>query len=282
MLLGFNLLLWASQITDEHFPLFEKLKKAGYDGAELPLFGGTPEDYVHVGRELRNNGLRATAVCVIPDKAHDCTSSDAQVRAAGLDHLKWAIDCLEASGGELLCGPFYQPLGIFSGNPPTEDEKAGIVEVHKAAARYAARAGIKMSVEPLNRFECYALNTVADAAAIVKRVAEPNYGMLYDTFHLNIEEKDPVGVIAPHLAQINHVHTSENDRGTPGKGHIPWAETFHALKSGGYDGWYTIEAFGRALPGIAEATRVWRDFFPHTDEVYQFGHDFLRAEWAKA
>jgi D-psicose/D-tagatose/L-ribulose 3-epimerase len=43
-----------------------------------------------------------------------------------------------------------------------------------------------------------------------------------------------------------------------------------------------IEAFGRALPGIAEATRVWRDFFPHTDEVYQFGHDFLRSEWAKA
>ena len=55
-----------------------------------------------------------------------------------------------------------------------------------------------------------------------------------------------------------------------------------ALKGGGYDGWYVIEAFGRALPGIAEATRVWRDFFPNTEEVYQFGHDFLRAEFAKA
>ena len=63
---------------------------------------------------------------------------------------------------------------------------------------------------------------------------------------------------------------------------MPWAATFKALKDGGYDGWYVIEAFGRALPGIAEATRVWRDFFPHTDEVYQFGHDFLRSEWAKA
>ena len=117
---------------------------------------------------------------------------------------------------------------------------------------------------------------------IVHRVNEPNYGFLYDTFHANIEEKDPVGVIAPNLAQINHVHTSENDRGTPGKGHVPWAATLKALKGGGYDGWYVIEAFGRALPGVAAATRVWRDFFPHTDEVYQFGHDFLRKQWAKA
>lgn len=171
---------------------------------------------------------------------------------------------------------------MFSGEPPTADERSGIVEVHKLAARYAARARIKLAVEPLNRFECYALNTVADAAEIVRRVDEPNYGVLYDTFHANIEEKDPVGVIAPNLRAINHVHTSENDRGTPGKGHVPWAATFKALKEGGYDGWCVIEAFGRALPGIAAATRVWRDFFPHTDEVYQFGHDFLRDQWAKA
>ena len=122
----------------------------------------------------------------------------------------------------------------------------------------------------------------ADAAEIVKRVDEPNYDLFYDTFHTNIEEKDPVGVISPHLKQINHVHTSENDRDTPGKGHVPWASTFKALKRGGYDGWYVIEAFGRALPGIAEATRVWRDFFPSTEEVYRFGHEVLRAQWARA
>ncbi len=79
--------------------------------------------------------------------------------------------------------------------------------------------------------------------------------MLYDTFHANIEEKDPVGVIAPNIEQIIHVHTSENDRGTPGKGHVPWAATFKALKDGGYDGWYVIEAFGRALPGSRRRRR---------------------------
>ena len=65
----------------------------------------------------------------------------------------------------MLCGPFYQPLGVVSGNPPTVSERSGIVEVHKEAAKYAAASGIKLAVEPLNRFECYALNTVADTSS---------------------------------------------------------------------------------------------------------------------
>ena len=282
MLLGFNMLLWTTHVTQEHFPILAQIKRAGYDGVELPIFEGEPDHYRDLGEALRDNGLRATAVTVIPDAAHDCLSGDPKVRAAALQHLRWAIDCLVAAGGETLCGPFHQPLGIFSGAPPTRDERANIASVHKEAAAYAARHKVKLSVEPLNRFECYALNTVADAAEIVRAVNAPNYGLLYDTFHSNIEEKDPVGVIAPNLPFINHVHFSENDRGTPGKGHVPWAATIRALKHGGFDGWCVIEAFGRALPALAAATRVWRDFFPTREEVYRFGHDFLREQWAKA
>jgi D-psicose/D-tagatose/L-ribulose 3-epimerase len=282
MLLGFNMLLWSAHISEEHFPVLAKLKAAGYDGIELPIFEGKPEAYERVGKAARDEGLRVTAVAVIPDEQRNCTSSDPKVRAAGLDHLKWAIDCLAAANGEVLCGPFYQPLGVFSGEGPTREELDGIVEVHKEAARYAAKAKIKLGVEPLNRFECYALNTNGAAADIVRRVQEPNYGLLYDTFHSNIEEKDPVGAITPNLAQINHVHLSENDRGTPGKGHVPFDETLKAFKSGGYEGWFVIEAFGRALAPVAAATRVWRDFFPNREEVYEFGHDFLRNSWSKA
>ena len=282
MLLGFNLLLWTTHVTSAELPVLEALKKAGYDGVEIPLFEGAPEHYATLGKALRDNGLRATGVCVIPDAEHDCTSSDAKVRDAGLAHINWAVDCLAAAGGEVLCGPFYQPLGVFSGKPPNSAEKENLVAVHKSAAAYAATKNVKLAVEPLNRFECYALNTVADAADIARKVASPNYGVLYDTFHTNIEEKDPVGAIAPSLDVINHVHFSENDRGTPGKGHIPWGPTIRELKRGGYKDWCVIEAFGQALPDLAAATRVWRDFFPSREEVYRFGHDFLREQWAKA
>jgi D-psicose/D-tagatose/L-ribulose 3-epimerase len=207
---------------------------------------------------------------------------DPAPRRGAVNRLTWALDCLKAAGGEVLCGPFYQPLGVFTGEPATAEERAGIVEVHTQAADYAAKLGLKLAVEPLNRFECHALNTVEDSAAVVRQVDRPNYGLLYDTFHQNIEEKDPVGVILPNLAEISHVHVSENDRGTPGKGHVPWEATFKAFKKGGYQGFYTIEAFGRALPALAAATRVWRDFFPAREEVYRFGHDFLREAYAKA
>ena len=282
MKLGFNLLLWTTDVTAEHFPVFETLKKTGYDGIELPLFGGTPESYAEIGKAAKDNGLGVMGVTVIPDEDHSCLSGNADVQEAGLNQIKWAVDCLDAAGGELLCGPFHQPLGVFSGEAPTDEERANLVTVHKRAAEYAASKNIKLAVEPLNRFECYVLNTVEDAADTVRRVGADNYGLLYDTFHANIEEKDPVGVIAPNIDAINHVHLSENDRGTPGKGHVPFAETFKALKGGGYDDWVVIEAFGRSLPEVAAATRVWRDFFPNKEEVYEFGHDHLRKLWNEA
>lgn len=274
MLLGFNLLLWTSSVTEEHFPIFDTLKKVGYDGIELPIFDGTPEHFATIGEAARNSGLRTTGVCVMPDSDHDCLSGDKAIQQAALGHIQWAIDCLAAAGGEVLCGPFHHPLGEFTGQPPTKEEHANLVTVHQQAAKYAARSDIKLAVEPLNRFECYVLNTVEDAATIVQRVSAPNYGLLYDTFHANIEEKDPVGVITHHLDAINHVHLSENDRGTPGKGHVPWQSTLSTLKQSGYDGWCTIESFGRALPELAAATRVWRGFSPTQEEVYRFGHDF--------
>jgi D-psicose/D-tagatose/L-ribulose 3-epimerase len=282
MLLGFNLLLWTTHVTEADFPILGKLKAAGYDGVELPIFEGTPEHFAKVGKATRDNGLRVTAVCVIPDAARNCLSPDAAIRDAGLAHIKWAVDCLAAAGGEVLCGPFHQPLGVFSGQPPTDAEKSSMEEVGKRAAAYAATKNVKLSIEPLNRFECYALNTAADAAALSRKVGAPNYGFLYDTFHANIEEKDPVGVIAPNLDAINHVHLSENDRGTPGKGHVPWLATFRALRAAGYDGWLTIEAFGTALPALAAATKVWRSFFPAPDEVYRHGLKTIRENWAAA
>jgi len=279
---GFNMLLWTGHVTEEDFPRFEMLKKAGYDGVEIPLFGGDVAHFEKVARAIRDNGLDCTSVTVIPDEEHNPISADADHRKGGVEHLKWAIDCSEALGSEILCGPFYQPLGVFTGKGPSEQEKKRAAQVHQKAADYAAKANVTLAVEYLNRFECYFLNTMADTADFVKRVNKPNYGVLFDTFHANIEEKDPVGCIDSYMDMIKHVHISENDRGTPGKGHVDFPGTFKALRSGGYDGWLMIEAFGRALPDLAAATRVWRDFFPSPDEVYTEGLKLIKEQWQAA
>jgi D-psicose/D-tagatose/L-ribulose 3-epimerase len=279
---GFNLLLWTIHVTPEHFHLFETLKKAGYDGVEIPLFEGTPEHFRGVGDAIRNAGLASTSVTVLPDEAHSAISADAASRQGAIDHLTWAIECSEAMGSELLCGPFHQPLAVFSGDGPSDEELAHGVEVHQKAADIAAGSGLTLALEPLNRFECYVLNTMAATKDYVQRVNRPNFGALYDTFHANIEEKDPIGCISETIDVIKHVHISENDRGTPGKGHIDFATTMQALHASGYDGWLTIEAFGKSLPALAAATKVWRQFFESEEEVYTVGLETMKKAWAAA
>ena len=277
MKIGFNLLLWTTNLGLKDFHLLEKLKKAGYDGVEVPIFEGSPEHYHSISELLKNLDLECTGISVIPDEEHNPISSNKLNRNKAKDFLRWAVDCNQALNSKIMCGPFHQPLAQFSGIPPTTIEKENGSEVHKEVANYAKKFDITLCIEPLNRFECYFLNTVEDTCSYVDMVDRENFGFLFDTFHSNIEEKDPVGCIEVGGKRINHIHISENDRGTPGKGHVPWSETFAAIKKINYDNWLTIEAFGRALPDLAAATRVWRDFFPSKEEVYEEGYKFIKG-----
>ncbi|WP_374619410.1 sugar phosphate isomerase/epimerase family protein [Devosia sp.] len=280
MKLGFNLLLWTTHVTDAHWPIVEQLKATGYDGVEIPLFEGDVGHYERLGRRLAEAGLGVSGIGVMA--GGNALSPDKAARDAALAHIRWLIDCTAALGGDICAGPFHQPLGEFSGRGPTGDEISRCVEVHRAAAEYAARFGITLAVEPLNRFECYFLNSAAQAADLVRRVGAPNYGYLYDTFHFNIEENSITAVIPETIEQIAHVHISENNRGVPGAGHIDFGSVFTALKRCGYDGWMTIEAFGSALPDLAAATKIWRPLFAAESDVYEKGFTLMRQGWDRA
>lgn len=143
----------------------------------------------------------------------------------------------------------------LAGSPTAYRMLIAAGEAFSAPIKGRLRA-VSSAGEPLNRFECYFLNTMEQAASLVKRVDEPNYGYLFDTFHSNIEENNVPELIGKTIAQINHVHISENNRGVPGAGHIAFQPVFNALKRSGYDGWMTIEAFGSPLPDLAAATMV--------------------------
>lgn len=278
---GMNLLLWTANVTEEHFPLLARIKGFGFDGVELPLFDADDAMLRRVSQELDNLGLARTAVCVCTPDTNPI-SPDAAVRRAAVDHLKQRIDWCVMSGAELLCGPFHSALGAFCGRGRTDEEWQWCVEVQREAALYAQQAGVKLAVEPLNRFEVYFLNTNADANRLVAEVDNPAYGYLYDSFHSNIEDGDVYRGVVDNAAGINHVHVSENHRGTPGTGHVHWAETFGALHRMNYDGWLTIEAFGRALPELAAATCIWRDLFDSADHVAEHGLEFMKRQMADA
>jgi D-psicose/D-tagatose/L-ribulose 3-epimerase len=281
MKIGMNLLLWTGLVTEADFPTMAKIKAAGFDGVELPLFDGDLKHYQMIRKELDNLGLACSTVTVM-NPEYSPVSADAGVRAKAVDRLKWAIDMNHALGAYTMCGPFHSPLGVFSGFGPTADEKSRAADVLRQAAEMAKQANLMLAIEYLNRFECYFLTTAVDALALVKAVDHPNFRCMYDTFHAHIEEKSQSKAIKTVAPVMAHVHISENDRGTPGTGQVRWEESLKALREVGYDGWLVIEAFGRALPDLAAATRVWRDLFPTPDEVYTHGIQFIRQQWAAA
>jgi D-psicose/D-tagatose/L-ribulose 3-epimerase len=276
---GMNLLLWTTHVTEEHFPLLAKLKQTGFDGVELPLFEGDATHYKKIAAELKKQALGCTAVTVVGPEANPI-SPDANVRKAAIERHKWAIEMTATLGGTHLCGPYHSPLAVFSGAGPTEDERKRAADTLRQSAEIAKQHNVMLAIEYLNRFECYFLTTAAQAKDLVQRVNHPNFRTMYDTFHANIEEKNPASAIkslAPHFV---HVHISENDRGTPGTGMVHWDQSFKALREVKYDGWLVIEAFGRALPALAAATRVWRDLFASPEEVYTQGLRFMKEKWA--
>jgi D-psicose/D-tagatose/L-ribulose 3-epimerase len=281
MKIGMNLLLWATHVTEEHYPQLEKIKAAGFDGVEIPIFEGDDAHYQKLRRKLDELQLKTSTVAVVTPGT-SAISPDPLIRKAAAERLKTLVRQSAIVGADILCGPFHQALGVFSGTGPTEEEFKWAADVHLQAAGEAQRHGVCLAIEFLNRFECYFLNTTAAAAAYARRVGHPNLKILYDTFHANIEEEDPVRAFSENAREVAHIHVANNDRGIPGRGHIDFPATFQAIKSSGYDGWLTIEAFGRNLPALIEPTRVWRDFFKHPDQVVTEGYRYVRKTWDAA
>ena len=280
MKIGMNMFLWTTHLTADHAPLLRDIKATGFDGVEVPVFDGDVAHYAMLGRMLDDIGLDRTAVTAMGDPTMHLIGDDA-ARQAGVDYMRHVLDRTDALGATLVCGPLHSTLGHFSGQGPTPQEFARSVAAQRAIGDHAAPLGITLALEALNRFECYLVNTMAALCAHLDDIDHPHIRGMYDTFHANIEEADPIAALTRNIGHIAHIHISENDRGVPGRGNIGWADTFAAIKASGYDGWLTIESFGRALPDLAAATKVWRDFAESPEAVYRGGFAHIRAGLAQ-
>lgn len=282
MKLGINLLCLTDFVTEAHLPAIRQIKALGYDGVEVPVLSGKPAHYAWLARQLDAIGLERCTTSIVPSPEASPISPDADIRAAGRKHLDWALDCAIALGAQSVGGPIHAPIGHFTGAGPTESELSYGAEAHRALAERAQADAIYLSVEHLNRFETYFLNTTTQCRDYARRVDHPALRIMYDTFHANIEDRDQVEayeIVAPH---VGVVHISENDRGIPGRGHIDFPAIMGAMRRSGYDGWVTLEAFGAGLPGIAAATRVWRPLFPDYDTLFSESAMFIRRTWDRA
>jgi D-psicose/D-tagatose/L-ribulose 3-epimerase len=276
MRFGINTFLWASHFGAEHFELLPTIREHGFDGVEVPLLKPSEFQGAAIRRALAENDLACTTCSVIP-RGLSLISDDAEVRRQTLSFMTDCIACTAEAGGTLVCGPMYSPVGYLPGRRRNTEEWKRAVEAYQELGPVLEQHAVVAAIEPLNRFETYFLNITADGVALCEEIGHPNVGLLWDTFHANIEEKDLAEALRRAGPYLKHVHTCENDRGTPGTGHVDWKGVFAAIKDLHYDGWLTIESFGFALGDIAAAASIWRDLAPTPEEIAWKGVEFLKA-----
>jgi D-psicose/D-tagatose/L-ribulose 3-epimerase len=275
MKLGVNTFIWSAEFSRAQLLLLPRIKEHGFDGVEVPMFDPADFPAAEIRDGVARNGLECTVCSIIPG-GRSLISEDAEVRRRTRQHLRDAIEATAEAGARVIDGPLYSPVGFLPGRRRTRDEWQWAIEGYQSVTETLDACGVTLAIEPLNRFETYFLNTAADAAALCDEVGHPRVGVAFDTFHANIEEKDIAGACRRLGRHLKHVQISENDRGTPGSGHIEWANVFQALGDLRYDGWLTIESFGPSLGAFSAAVAIWRDIEPTPDSIAFDGIEFLR------
>jgi D-psicose/D-tagatose/L-ribulose 3-epimerase len=279
MKIGVNTLIWSLAYDESVRSQLPLIAEAGFDGIEVPLFRIADFPVSQIRQDIASHGLECT-VCAVLVKGLSLISDDPSVRANTRRHVEDVIKYAADTGAKLIAGPLYCPVGYLPGRRPTEDEWNWAIDAYQSFTPTLESNGINLAIEPLNRFETFFLNTASDAARLCDQVAHPKIGILFDTFHANIEEKDIAAGLRTTGRHLKHIHISENDRGTPGSGHLPWNRVFQTLRELDYNGWLTIESFAFAIPEISAAAAIWRDIERTPGQIAYEGVKFLKAQIA--
>jgi D-psicose/D-tagatose/L-ribulose 3-epimerase len=277
MRFGINTFLYTFPFTNQSTRLFKTFKKWGFDTVEIAIDDPASVDPVKVKKALDKVGLACGSVCGCFGPDRDLRGTPAAQKNS-LGYLKQCIDIAVALECPSVIGPVYSAVGRANAVEPKDYKKqwATVVKNLKKICAYAEKKGVRICLEPLNRFETDFINTVDQALQMVKDVGSPALKIHLDTFHMNIEEKCQGDAIRKAGKHLGHVHACGSDRGTPGNDHINWDCIAQALKAIKYKGDVVIESFTKDVVVIAKAAAIWRQIEPSREEIATKGLKFLR------
>jgi D-psicose/D-tagatose/L-ribulose 3-epimerase len=275
--IGVNTWVWTSPLTDAGVAdLLRRIAGMGFDAVELPLENAGDLDPAVVADVLAETGLTP---CVVGAMAPGRDLVDAACVAATQDYLRACIDFAAGVGARSVCGPFYAATGrVWRMDAAQRQAAYDDLRTHLApVVDHAVAQGVRLGVEPLNRYETSLVNTVDQALTALEPLLGEGLGLALDSYHLNIEERssaDAIRAAGPHLA---HVQVCGSDRGAPGGDQTDWPAFVAALDEVGYDGPLVIESFTADNASIATAASIWRPLAPTQDELARDGLSFLRS-----
>lgn len=278
MKFGVSSYVWVSPFSNDNAKEQLKLaKEIGFDIYEIGVEDPDSFDPYYVKEEAERTGIRVH-VCGAFGTERDISSDCGEYRKTGMSYIRRLIDMAEVLGSPYVAGPMYAATGKARLAPDDERKRQWnyAVENLRELCAYADQKGVKLALEPLNRFETDFINTVDEGLELIEAVGCDNLGFLLDTFHMNIEEKDLGQAIRKAGKRIFDFHACSNDRGTPGKDHLDWPGIREALKETGYDGSIVIESFTTDITEIAKAVSLWRKLESSQNVLAAEGLQFLK------
>jgi D-psicose/D-tagatose/L-ribulose 3-epimerase len=258
MKIGVSAFAWTTEVNETHLSLLPSIREHGIEAFEVPMFDPARLDTKSVRRAFEANNLDCTVCAILPAEFNPI-SADASDRKKALAHLVQCVETAAEIGAHQMGGPLYAPIGCLPGRRRTQDEWSWAVECIQALGDVLDRNEMALSIEPVNRSETFFLNTVAEANAFCIAVAHPRVGVLIDTFHANIEEKNIAAAVRSTGQRLTHLHASENDRGLLGSGHVDFPGIVATLNEIGYDGYLMIEGFGYSATEKHSLGALWGD-----------------------
>lgn len=278
MMIGASSYIWVSPFSTDKTEQLAHAKEIGFDVYEIAVERPELIDEEKVLTEAQKAGIKVY-VCGAYGETRDISSDVPEYRDNGMAYGKRLIDMAAALGSPYVAGPMYAAVGRtrLADRDEKERQMRFAVENMKRLADYASGRGVKLAIEPLNRFETDFINTVEQGLYFLDRIGYDNVGFLLDTFHMNIEEKSIPDAIRSARGRIFDFHACANDRGTPGEDHFEWEEIREALKETGYEGPVVIESFTPGIREIAKAVSLWRQLAESPDCLARNGLRFLRS-----
>ena len=275
--IGVNTWVWTSPLTDAGVAdMLRRIAGMGFDAVELPLENAGDLTVPVVSDVLAETGLTP---CVVGAMAPGRDLVDPSCVADTQDYLRACIDFAAGIGARSVCGPFYASTGrVWRMDADQRQTAYDDLRTHLApVVDHAVAQGVRLGIEPLNRYETSLVNTVDQALTALEPLLGEGLGLALDSYHLNIEERSSAGAIRAAGQHLAHVQVCGSDRGAPGGDQTDWKALVSALDDVGYDGPLVIESFTADNASIATAASIWRPLAPTQDELARDGLSFLRS-----
>jgi len=268
--LGIFMNFWEKNWDADHIKYINKVADIGFDILEFqaqPLLEMSDEKLKSLKKAADDRGIELTFSLGL-DPAYDVSSADDDIRKGGIRYLQDIIRKIYVMEGRVLSGVSYAGWGspnyIINNKSDIVNRS---IESMREIIKVAEENGVIYCVEPVNRFETAVINTAAEALDYVQQIESENIGVLLDTYHMNIEEKNIGDAIRLVGDKLTHFHTGENDRSAPGRGHLDWNEIFSALKDINFKGRIISEPFITMGGEVGRDIKVWRNLVDDTSEA---------------